>query len=505
MRHGSPWLAGSDATRYPMLSGTVRVDVVIVGGGITGLSTALLAQRDGAEVAVIEASRIASGTTGHTTGKVTSQHTLAYSRLVRQHGEEKARLYADANQRGVERVSGLVSELGIDCGWRRAAAYTYTQAPEQRGRIEEEAETAQRLGLPAAIVSATDLPYPVEVALRFDGQAMFDAGRYCRALAERFVADGGHVFEQSRATDIDETRSGVTVRTGSGTVVADTVVVATLLPVDDVGAFFAKARASRSYGLAARLRAPAPDGMYISVESPTRSIRPWPAAGENGVIVIGDSHETGRGGDTSGYHRRLDEWTRQVFEVESIDHRWSAQDYATVDGIPYIGRSPRSSRRLVATGFNKWGLSNGTAAAIMLSDLLAARDNPWLAAFDATRIGDAATVNRLLRANVGVAKRWVKGAVGRLRADSVTHLEPGDGGMVEIDGEAVGAYREPNGDVHAVRLTCTHMGCTLAWNGAETSWDCPCHGSRFSTRGEVLNGPAVDDLAIVAVDADDER
>ncbi len=501
MEHESVWVATSDSTRYPPLRGEQRVDVAVIGAGITGLTTALLARRDGAGVALVEANRIAMGTTGHTTGKVTSQHSLSYAELVRQHGEDEARLYGEANQAGVGQIARLVEELAIDCAFRRAAAYTYTTKAEERRRLEEEAETAQRLGLPASVVETTELPYTVAAALRFDDQAHFHARRYCLGLAERLAAGGGQIFEQSRALAIEESGDNVVVRTSNGTVVADQVVIATLLPILDRGGFFAKARPSRSYGLAVRLDRPAPVGMYISVESPTRSLRPWPGGGENGLIVVGGSHETGQGGDTTSYYRDLEDWARRTFEVESFDYRWSAQDYLPVDGLPYVGRSPLTSRTLVATGFKKWGLTNGTAAAMILADLLGGRDNPWLGVFDATRIGDAKTIARLIKDNVRVGQRFAEDRLSSLDADSVRHLSAGEGGMVKVEGETVGAYRDPSGDVHAVSITCTHLGCTVHWNAAETSWDCPCHGSRFATDGKVLNGPAVEGLQVVEVDA----
>ncbi|MGH9243291.1 MAG: Rieske 2Fe-2S domain-containing protein [Acidimicrobiales bacterium] len=178
------------------------------------------------------------------------------------------------------------------------------------------------------------------------------------------------------------------------------------------------------------------------------------------------------------------------------------QDHMTADDIPYVGRSPRMTRTFVATGFRKWGLTNGTAAAVVLADLVQGRDHRWLEVFDATRIGDAETVKKLVEENLHLAKGFVKDRIARLRPTSVGHLAPGEGGVVDFDGETVGAYRDPDGAVHAVSIACTHMGCTLHWNAAETSWDCPCHGSRFTRHSTVLNGPAVRPLERVDVEPD---
>ena len=488
--HSSVWLAGVDQASYPGLDGDLVVDVAVVGGGIAGLTTALLVQRSGMRVAVIEAGRIGAGTTGHTTGKVTSQHTLIYRQLVQKHGEHRARLYADANQAAIEMIASLAEETEADCQFERAPAYVYTLSPDERGAIEAEHEAAIGLGLPAMLTTDVDLPFPVEVALRFDHQAHFHASRYTAALARSVAARGGRVFEHTRATRVVERSDHAIVQTAHGEVRAAQAVLTTLLPFVDLTGFFAKARASRAYGVAARLRGEAPTGMHINVESPTRSTRPWLEGNRPGLIVVGETHPTGDGEAVPGRWGELERWTRQHFDVESFDHRWSAQDYTTADHIPYVGRSPRMARTFVATGFNKWGLSNGTAAAVMLADLVAGHPNSWLEAFDATRIGDAQTIKRLIEENLHVAKRFLSDRLARRRVGSAVELEPGEGGMVKLRGDTVGAYRDSDGALHAVSITCTHMGCTLHWNAAETTWDCPCHGSRFSHEGDVLNGPA---------------
>lgn len=499
-KHGSVWLATAGHPQFPALDGDVDVDVAVVGGGIVGLTTALLAARDGAQVAVVEASRIGSGTTGHTTGKLTSQHSLIYRRLIDRHGEQRARAYADANQAAIATVASIAEEIAADCRLERAPAYAYTRSEEHRGELEAEYAAAVRLGLPAHLTAETDLPFPVELALRFDDQAHFHPSRYTAALARHLAGRGVRIFEGTRAVDVDERVEHAVVRTATGDVRAAVVVVATLLPFLDAGGFFAKASPSRAYGIAARLGADPPAGIHIDVAQPTRSTRPWRDGDRPGLVVVGENHPTGHGEVTAGAWGELERWAREHFDVESLEYRWSAQDYSTVDDVPYVGRSPRMSKVYVATGFKKWGLTNGTAAARILVDGIAGRANPWAEAFDATRIGDAETVGKLVEENLHVGKRFVKDRIARLRAAATDHLAPGDGGMVEVDGVAVGAYRDAAGAVHAVSLTCTHLACTVHWNAAERSWDCPCHGSRFDVDGSILEGPAVRPLERVDVD-----
>lgn len=498
-QHESVWRATAPLPAFPPLDGGTGADVVVVGGGITGLTTALLLQRDGARVALVEARRIGAGTTGGTTGKLTAQHALTYASLVEQHGEDRARAYAEANQQAIGAVAGLVVELGIDCALTRAPAFVYALSAEDRWRLEAEHEAARRLGLPSTLTDDVDLPFPVEQALRFDDQAHLHPGAYLAGLASAVAAGGGTIAERTRALGIEEEGGSVEVHTEHGTVTADHAVVATLLPVADRGGFFAKARPTRGYGIAVRLASGGIDGMHIDVAS-TRSTRPWDDDGRPGIIVVGETHETGDEEHTPARWGALERWAREHFDVASIEYRWSAQDFTPVDDLPYVGRSPRSERTLVATGMRKWGLTNGTAAAQILTDLVAGRESPWHEAFDATRIGGATAVKDLVQDNLQVGKELVGGYVERLGAGAVDHLEPGEGGLAKVDGRTVGAYRDPSGQVHAVSATCTHMGCTLQWNRAETSWDCPCHGSRFDCDGTVLEGPAVQALDRVELD-----
>jgi glycine/D-amino acid oxidase-like deaminating enzyme/nitrite reductase/ring-hydroxylating ferredoxin subunit len=499
--HRSVWLATADHPTFSPLERDLDVDVAVVGGGITGLTTALLLQREGASVAVIEADRVGAGTTGHTTGKLSSQHDLRYHQLTEQHGAQVAQVYADANQSAIGTIERLADEVEADCQLTRASSYLYTLDPGMVDDLRREDEAARAVGLPSTFTTSTDLPFEVLGAVRFDDQAHFHASRYTAALA-RALADGGAtIVERTRAMGVEEDDDVATVQTEHGSVRARHVVVATLVPFLDRGGFFAKVRPKRAYGIAARLRDDAPAGMHMTAEDPTRSTRPWIVDGTmRGLIVVGEDHETGHGEPTPARFGALEGWARDHFPVESIENRWSAQDFIPADQRPYIGRSPRTENVFVATGFQKWGLTNGTAAAEIITSMIGGREHAWLAAFDATRIGDAQAVKKLIEDNAHVGVRFVKDRLARLRAESIEHLAPGEGGVVEVDGDTVGAYRAPDGSYHAVSVTCTHMGCSLTWNAAETSWDCPCHGSRFDTGGGILSGPAVRPLDVVEVE-----
>jgi glycine/D-amino acid oxidase-like deaminating enzyme/nitrite reductase/ring-hydroxylating ferredoxin subunit len=488
--HESPWLAGLEPPSWSALESDIDVDFVVVGAGIFGLTMAYLLHGNGSRVAVIEAGRIGDGTSGHTTGKITSQHGLIYRELLDRHGEERALAYAQANQQAISQIEETINSLAIDCSFERLPAYLYTWDARRRGDLEAEHSAAEGLGLPASLTTDIDLPFPIELAIRFDDQADFDIGPYLVALAQDISSDTGLIFENTRALGIAETPDRVTVRTASGRVTASHAVVATLIPFMDRSGFFARMKPSRAYGIAAVLNNDRITGMHINVDSPTRSTRPWSRGNDSGVVVVGEDHLVGHRKARPGRWGELERWTGTHFDVESFEYRWSAQDYQSVDQMPYVGRAPLMKRTYVATGFRKWGLTNATAAAHMIADLLAGRENDWIAAFDPTRLGDARTLAQTSLLNLNVASRFVKGRVQRLIAPSVEDLDLGEGGLVRANRMTVAAYRSPRGDVHGVSPNCTHLGCTIRWNHAEKSWDCPCHGSRFDVDGTVLNGPA---------------
>jgi glycine/D-amino acid oxidase-like deaminating enzyme len=443
------WYEGRERPERPPLDRDLSADVVVVGAGIVGLTTALLLERQGANVVVLEMRHVAAGATGYNTAKLTSLHGLTYSRLVEKLDREKARAYGEANEAGIARVFELAEELGIDCDLRRKPNYTYAEDPSDLEKVREEADVAGELGLPATFVDELDLPYPVAGAVRFDDQAEFHPVRYADGIA---AALRGPLHENTRVTGID----GKRVNTAGGArVTAEHIVVATHLSFLDRGLYFARCHPERSYVVAGKVSDP-PGGMYLSTESPAHSIR---AHGE-WLLVGGESHKTGQADEAERYDR-LAAWARERFGLEP-ELRWATQDQMPVDNVPYVGRhDPLSSGLWVATGFKKWGLAMGTASAELLAARIAGREHAWSELFDPSRLRPVAGAPSFVKENANVALRFV--------GDRVTNR---------------GAPR------------CTHMGCLLRWNTAEDTWDCPCHGSRFSASGEVIEGPATRPLRI---------
>jgi glycine/D-amino acid oxidase-like deaminating enzyme/nitrite reductase/ring-hydroxylating ferredoxin subunit len=499
--HESVWVAtGPEQPDLPQLEEHVRADVAVIGGGIAGITTALLLAEAGADVVLLEAGRLARGVSGYTTAKVTSQHGLIYDRLRSRFGLDAARTYGSANQAALEWIARRVREHAIDCDFRRRASYAYLRPGGDRSQLEDEAAAARAAGLPAELVETTPLPYDVAAAVRFDEQAEFHARKYLLALAEQLTAAGCRVFERSHAVEVDDDENRL-VKTPGGRVEADHVVVATHYPFLDRSLAFARVHPQRSYALVCRIAGEPPDGMFISGDSPTRSVRAVPRDGEELLLVGGEGHRTGAGGDTEERYKALEHFAREHWDVESVEFRWSAQDNRTVDGLPYVGPlTPRNREVLMATGFAKWGMTGGTAAAMVLSDLILGREGAWSGLYDPNRVELRAAAPRFLEENARVGLHFVGDRLKHRGTRPIESLAPGEGDIVRHDGEKVAGFRDDDGTLVAVSAKCTHLGCQLNWNRAERSWDCPCHGSRFAPGGEVLQGPAVHRLELKPID-----
>lgn len=491
----SLWVASTQTTEYPQLVPDLQVDVAVIGAGIAGLTTALLLKRAGKTVAVVESHRVAEGVTGYTTAKVSSQHGLIYRDLVSHFGEEGARTYGESNEAAKEWMAKLIDEDGIDCEFERRSHYVYTDKAEEVEKLESEAKAARTLGLPASLVDDLPLPYPVLTAVRFENQAQFHPRKYLLEIARLIDGDGSFIFEDTRCTGVDEGEV-CTLNTERGTLRAEAVVVASHFPFLDRGLFFSKVAPYRSYCLAAEVPdADIPEGMFINTGSPTRSLR---SADDNGtplLLIGGEGHKAGQEPDTEGCYRRLEEWGRENFSVTSFRYRWSTQDNVSIDKVPFIGSLRRTSKNLfVATGFGKWGMTNGTVSAMILSDAILRRDNQWASLYDAHRIKPVAQAKEFVAENLNVAQHFVGDRLNPPEIKELDDLAPGEGAIVRAHGRRAAAYRDDNGKLETFSHLCTHLGCYVRWNPAEKSFDCPCHGSRFDNGGRVIQGPAVRDL-----------
>ncbi|NJL45703.1 MAG: FAD-dependent oxidoreductase [Leptolyngbyaceae cyanobacterium SM2_3_12] len=493
--HQSFWIASTLESNYAPLTEAMTVDIAIVGAGLAGITAAMLLKKAGKTVAVLEAGRVAEGVSGHTTAKVTALHQLKYATLIKEMGETKARLYGESNQAAVEQVATLVADENIDCDFSRQSAYTFAETPENLKKVKQEVEAAQRLGLPATFVPTVPLPFDIAGAIQFSHQVQFHPRKYILALAAKIHGDGCAVFEQTRVETV-EGENPCQVKTTQGvTVTAQDVIIATNLPILDQGLFFAKSYPKRSYLIGAPIDpAQAPDGMFIGTGENYRSIRSTPTDDGGMLLLIGgEGHKVGKVSASAQPFEKLADYARQRFGLTNVAYRWSTQDMVSFDKLPYIGRlTPLHQHTYVATGFSLWGMSNSTLSAMILTDLIMGQPNPWADLYEATRPTPFITQDSL-KNNLEVGSHWIGDRFKGLFNDADS-LKAGEGELVTVDGKKVAAHRDETGQLHQVSAVCPHLGCIVAWNAVEKSWDCPCHGSRFDPDGAILQGPAVHGL-----------
>jgi len=484
------WLADS-TPRHNRLEGHVDVDVAVIGAGITGLTTAVLLGRAGRSVALLEGERVAWGTSGRTTAKVSALQGTRYQTITEHHGRETAARYASSQTDAAAWIRNEAQR--IECDWEEQPSITYAGTPDSRTLVADERKAALDAGLDVDFVeSFGDTPVEMYGALVLDRQAQFDPYTYLAALASEFSqTEGCHLFERTRVTSVSGHRR-FTVRSDSGSVAARHVVMATLLPIIDRGLFFARAEAKASYTLVVRTTTPPPSGMFLSAASPTRSFRSVRRDDGELLLVGGNGHVVGRRQPTEPEYADLLAWTDEHFGVEEIVSRWMAHDYVPVDHLPWVGPAwPGSPDLLVATGFEKWGMTGGTAAGLALADrILGRNDGPsaaWSSIFDPLH-SSVRSVPSLARINVEVAAQMASGWLSPKTAGG------DDGERFRYGLAPAGSAIDDDGTEQKGSVVCTHLGGPCTWNDAERTWDCPLHGSRFEVDGAVLNGPATTPL-----------
>lgn len=469
-------------SQYPLrkrseLQGDLETEIAVIGAGMAGILTAYLLQKAGHRAVVLEAARIAGGQTRNTTAKITAQHGLIYQKLTAEQGTEEARLYAEASSEAVQAYRHIVEEKNIDCDFEEQSAYVYGN---HVSALKAEAEAARKLGLPASFTEHVPLPVSAAGAVRFSGQAQFHPLKFIGALAEEL-----EIYENTPVRTVEDTL----LQTDHGAVQAKHIVFACHYPfVNFPGMYFARMHQERSYVLALEHAADV-HGMWIGAEKNGYSFRYY----GNLLLLGGEGHRTGessRGGRYAALERKAQEW----FPESRVVARWSAQDCITPDSIPYIGRyADTRPNWYVATGFQKWGMTGSMVSAQLLRDLICGAENPYVSLFDPGRF-DLSMVDGVM-AEGGQAVKGLARRLFRLPEETAREIPAGHGGIVLLDGEKVGVYKEENGTLHTVDVRCPHLGCQLEWNPDEKSWDCPCHGSRFDFRGKLLSGPAQEDIS----------
>lgn len=493
------WTALQTTPQFKPLKENLTTEVGVVGGGIVGIISAYFLAKAGVKVVLIESDRLISGVTGHTTAKITAQHSVIYDELIQTHGTETARNYYQANVTGKHLLEQLITKLAIDCDYEIKDAFIYAETEKGKKKLEKEAIAYQTLGINGALaIEKADLPFPITEALVMYDQSQFNPVKFLTALIQEFIRLGGQIYEHIRAVKVIKKDTPLILTENNSLILCQKVILATHYPINDEdGLYFTQLSIHRSYVMAMRPHKNVPIGMYINVEQPTRSFRSiQDDQGETLLLLGGSSHQTGKSPSKTIFHYQdLETFGKQHFSADTPLFLWSTQDLQTIDKIPYIGQMIKQHDAIfVATGFNKWGMSAGAIAGKLLADTVLGIENPYSSIFDPTRKKlNPKSAQSFLKKNSSVAKDFIFGKLNHSNKKTATFL-PDEGGLLNRQGTKIGVYRDKEGVLHQVDPTCTHLGCSLSWNDAERSWDCACHGSRFSYKGDVLNGPAVKPL-----------
>ena len=493
---GSLWMDQPRLEVYPRYEGQgAHFDVIIIGGGITGVTCAWLLERAGLEVALFESKELTSGATGRTSAHLTEVLDTRYHALVKAQGKAAASLIATAHREAIDFVERTSQEQRIDCQFARVPGYLYALTGDQVDELATEERACEHLGVQVQRPLQVGLPFELRAALEFPRQARFQPRAYVLGLAARLPKETCHLFEHSRVVDVaDGTPCRVSLESGAWAT-ATHVVMATHLPLNTL---WLQTRIShyQSYVISGPSSVDLP-GLYWDLEDPYHYLRGVLVNGEQHLVVGGEDHKTGREPDTRAAFDRLALYAARL-GVE-VKHAWSAQILQSVDRLPLVGRNAASQHVFVATGYEGNGLTFGTIAAHLLADAcLGHKPSDLARLLEATRFNPR-SLKTLRHENLDYPILLVKDAIAPAEALSLADVEPGEGKLVKVDGRRLAVYRDHQGLAHAVSPVCTHLGCHVHFNSAEKTWDCPCHGARFGVDGGVLTGPAKLDLAQVSV------
>lgn len=474
----SIWTKTFTIRKRASLKGDIRTDVAVIGGGMTGILTAWQLKQAGVRAVVLEADRIGGGQTGNTTAKITSQHGMFCHTFIENKGEETARKYVQANQAAVEEYKRIIRERGISCDLRECDSYVYSADGDT---LAKEVEAAKKLGVDVVLENQISLPVSCAGAVCFRGQAEFHPLKFIGALAEEL-----EIYEETPVKEVEEHL----VKTPGGSVKADKIVFAVHFPfINFPGMYFARMHQERSYVLALE-NAGTVDGLYIGEGEDVLSFRQY----KQYLLLGGQAHRTGENRE-GGRYDKLKEAAGKMYPESRIAAYWSAQDCMTTDRVPFIG-SYAADRPdwYVATGFCKWGMSSAMVSAMMLKDMICGINNPYTEVFAPSRFSSE-EIPQLLE-DTGKSVKGLTKRFFHMPQETVDELPWGHGGVIDTPQGKTGVYKTEDGQLFQVDIVCPHMGCELTWNPDERSWDCPCHGSRFDYKGNRIDGPAEEGIAL---------
>ena len=494
------WIDSAPITRFPALRRNVNVDVLVIGAGITGITTAYMLKKTGSTVGLFERERVASIDTGHTTAHLTYVTDVELHKLADNFGNDHAQAAWDAGAAAIDEIERIVHEEEIQCEFTRVPGYLHLcvngRSEAEISSLKKEARLCAKLGFDATYLER--VPYFGIPGVRFPDQAKFHPRKYLRALVMKIPGKGSHVFEKSAVTEFDGKKRRAKVN--GHWIGFEHVVMATNNPLVGLARltsatlFQTKLSLYTSYAIGARVPSDTiPEAMFWDTREPYDYLRVDRHRDFDYVVYGGEDHKTGQKRKTEKAYVRLLARLKKIIPDSHVDHRWSGQIISTPDGLPYIGQN--AEHQFIATGFCGNGITFGTISALMARDWATGRKNPWSDLFAVDRKKIKGATWNYLRDNKDYPYYMIKDRMTRPEADSVRKLKRGEGMIIGSRTRKIAAFRDRNGKVHKLSPVCPHLGCHVRWNSAECTWDCPCHGSRFKSSGEVIAGPAEEALS----------
>jgi len=468
-------------------------DVVVVGAGITGLTTALLLQEEGLSCVVTEAKTLGYGTTGGTTSHINTMLDTSYDIIERDFGVDNARLVAAATMESIALIYNNIKKYNIDCDFSFRDGYLFAENEEEGQSLKEVLSASKRAGVD--VMEADHLPIPLDYnsVIVFKNQAQIDPIKYVKGLLKAFRSKGGVLIENNKVQETKLEKEIHNLRCERLNLRARKIVYATHIP-PGINILHLRCAPYRSYVLAAQLEEGCPEDLVYDMKDPYHYFRSHQMDGRKYLILGGEDHKTGHSEPEEAF-AALEQYLKKHFRVRSVDYRWSAQYYESADGLPYIGELPSADKGIyTATGFSGNGITWGAFSGLLLKDILLEKHSPFSSLFAPARLKPVAGFKEFVRENADVAYRYIADRVKISKLDSVSSLAVDSGTVVKYEDRKLAVYKDADGKVHALNPVCTHAGCIVKWNGTEKSWDCPCHGGRFDIEGRVLTGPPRKDL-----------
>jgi glycine/D-amino acid oxidase-like deaminating enzyme/nitrite reductase/ring-hydroxylating ferredoxin subunit len=498
----SLWQDGMSDYKSKKISLSNKVfDVLIAGGGITGVTTGLLLQRAGKSVMIAEAHNIGFGTTGGTTAHINNFFDSPYYQVIKNFGEDKAQLLAKAAHQALSLIKKHVKEFEIDCGYKELPGYLYSQNEKQSKELEDILEASQKLGIDVDYSDNIPVAIPFEKAIAFKQQAQFHPARYIYSLAAAFEKLGGVLIEDCRITGVEENET-LNISSSRGSIKAKNLIYATHIP-PGVNLLHFRCAPYRSYAMAIKLKNEKdyPDGLAYDMYDPYHYFRTQEVDGSTFFVAGGEDHKTAHEENTEACFTRLESHVRKFYDTDEIAFRWSSQYFEPVDGLPYIGHLPGHPQNMyVATGYGGNGMTYSAIAALTLADMIVNDKSEYEKLFDPNRIKPVAGFSNFVKEAADVTGKLIGAIFPKEKLEEFADLAPGEARVIKYEDHSIALYKDESGRLHAVSSACTHIKCSVGWNAAEKTWDCPCHGSRFSYDGEVLTAPALKDLEAIRLE-----